>query len=217
MIANSVPAECLLLVLFFDFHRLHGLRERQCQRIGLYHLEKHSTVDGQLLTFVQFFLVIWGVLDWTQAYDSKRHHMRMGDVRCEQPFGREQSPTLRDSRTPAAVGHPAVVANPHQTLGQNVQQKTPDEFLGRQRHLPLLAATGVVLVAKRDPAVLQSNEPMIGNGHAMDGFPVSAPRYSSCSPAGPGGSRHLPRPKGWTFWVQPSGQPDSVWVTRRSL
>ena len=59
------------------------------------------------------------------------------------------------------------MADPHQAFRQHVQQKAPDELLGRQRHLSLLAAVGVVPPAKRDLAVLHADEPMVGDGHPV--------------------------------------------------
>jgi hypothetical protein len=45
-------------------------------------------------------------------------------------------------------------------LRQNVEQKAPDEFAGRQRHraVPRLPAAAIVLVAETHAALVESDE-----------------------------------------------------------
>ena len=95
----------------------------------------------------------------TQAYGRRRQ--RFGR------FGSQQLPALRRALATATVGHPSVIADPHQPFRQHVQQKPPDEFGGVQCHLALLAAVRVIFPAEGDLAVLQTDQPVIGDGHAM--------------------------------------------------
>jgi len=51
-----------------------------------------------------------------------------------------------------AVGEEAKVANAHETLGQNMEQKTAQEFIGVQSHDASLVAMGVVSPTEGDLA-----------------------------------------------------------------
>ena len=54
-----------------------------------------------------------------------------------------------------------------QSLGQNVDQEAAQELIGGDRHDFLLAAVRIVFPAKRDSIILESNEPVVGDGDAM--------------------------------------------------
>ena len=48
-----------------------------------------------------------------------------------------------------------------------MQQEAPNELLGRQRHFTFLTAVSVIFPAEGDFTILQGDEPVIGDGHAM--------------------------------------------------
>jgi len=48
-----------------------------------------------------------------------------------------------------------------------VQEEAPQELSGGKSHLALLAAVGVILPAKGDALLLEGQQAMIGDGHAM--------------------------------------------------
>jgi hypothetical protein len=82
-------------------------------------------------------------------------------------LGGEQCPAQRGPLTAATVGHPTVVANTHQAFRQHMQQEAPNELLGRQRHFTFLTVVSVIFPAEGDLTILQGDEPVIGDGHAM--------------------------------------------------
>jgi hypothetical protein len=56
-----------------------------------------------------------------------------------------------------------------EALGQNVEQEAPDKLVGGERDctVPRLPAAVVILVAEGDAALVESNEPAVGDGDAM--------------------------------------------------
>ena len=67
----------------------------------------------------------------------------------------------------SAVGEEAEETDANEALGQHVEEEAPEEFVGAEGHDPLLAAMGVVLPPETDLAVLEGDQPMVGNGDAM--------------------------------------------------
>ena len=59
------------------------------------------------------------------------------------------------------------MADAHEASGQHVQKEAAQELGGRERHLALLAAVGVILPAEGDALLVEGQQAMIGNGHAM--------------------------------------------------
>src|SRR4029077_126645 len=66
-----------------------------------------------------------------------------------------------------AVCQEPEVANPHESPWQHMQQEAPQKLVSADSHGPLLIPVGVILPPKRDLAVLESNQSMVGDGHAM--------------------------------------------------
>src|SRR6516162_854338 len=54
-------------------------------------------------------------------------------------------------------------------LGQDVEQKAPDEFAGRQRHraVPRRSVAAVVLEAEGDATVIEANQSAVRDGDAV--------------------------------------------------
>ena len=59
------------------------------------------------------------------------------------------------------------MTNAHESSGKNVQKEAPQELCSAQGHLALLATVGVVLPAEGDVLLVEGQQAMIGNGHAM--------------------------------------------------
>ncbi len=65
------------------------------------------------------------------------------------------------------MGKKTKVSDAHKPLGQQVQQKTTQELIGRERHRPFPVAVSAVSPAEGDVAIGKGNQAMIGNGHSM--------------------------------------------------
>ena len=65
------------------------------------------------------------------------------------------------------IGQIAVVPNPHEAVGQDVQQKAADELCRRYDHRPLLVLVGIVLVAERHLAIPVSEQTTVGGRTPM--------------------------------------------------
>ena len=83
---------------------------------------------------------------------------------CRWRLGIQQRSAACRPVAAAAVSHPAEVPDAHKILGQHVQQEAPEELFGRQSHLALLGAMGIILPAEGDLAILHRNQPMVGDG-----------------------------------------------------
>lgn len=66
-----------------------------------------------------------------------------------------------------SVGKKAVVANPHEATGKHVEKEPAKELEGVEAHGSLNVLIGVVLVAESDLAVVEGDQPLIGDGDAM--------------------------------------------------
>ena len=75
--------------------------------------------------------------------------------------------TNRKASCSPAVCEKAGVANTNEALRQDMQEETAEELDGSQGHHAVLAAVGVILVAKRDALSIEGHDPMIGNGDPM--------------------------------------------------
>jgi len=59
------------------------------------------------------------------------------------------------------------VTDAHESSGEHVQKEAPQELGGAQGHVALFAAVGVILPTKSDALLVEGQQAMIGNGHAM--------------------------------------------------
>jgi len=48
-----------------------------------------------------------------------------------------------------------------------MQEKAPQELVGAEGHRPLFIATSVILPSERDFAILEPDQPVIGDGNPM--------------------------------------------------
>ena len=59
------------------------------------------------------------------------------------------------------------MADPLEAIRKDMQQKPPEEFICGQRHHFLLLLVLIVLVGESDLSVFQTDQPVVGDGHAM--------------------------------------------------
>jgi len=62
-----------------------------------------------------------------------------------------------------SIAQEPVIANAVESTGENVEEESPDELLGRERHDFLLIVVAVVAPIERDLPVFDIRDPMIGN------------------------------------------------------
>ena len=65
------------------------------------------------------------------------------------------------------VGQKAEVADPAKAVGQDMQQKTPDELVRVECHHPGLVGLPIVFPTEPDLPILKGKKAMIGDGDAM--------------------------------------------------
>src|SRR5215469_11571508 len=78
----------------------------------------------------------------------------------------EQFPGARDIVFAAGAGQEAVVADAVEALRQNVEQEAANEFV-RTEGLAVGTVAAIVLVAERDPGLVERDEPMVRDGDAV--------------------------------------------------
>ena len=59
------------------------------------------------------------------------------------------------------------MANANERSWQHMQEEASQELVGAESHRPVLIVLGVVLPPERDLAVLERNQSVIRDGHAM--------------------------------------------------
>ncbi len=79
----------------------------------------------------------------------------------------QQRAALREFLLPHTVGQEAEVPQPVEAVRRDVEHQTPQEFHGLERQGAQAVAVLVVLVAEGHLAVLQGDEPVVGDGDAM--------------------------------------------------
>ena len=66
-----------------------------------------------------------------------------------------------------AVRQQAVVADAHETPGQNVEEETAQELRSVEGHDTLLAAVGIIAPAEADVLAVEGGEAVVADGHAV--------------------------------------------------
>ena len=79
----------------------------------------------------------------------------------------QQLAALIEALVPLAIGQEAVVADADETLGQGVHQEAAHELRRLQRHDFVVLTAGVIFVAKAHSSVIQTDQPLIGDGDAV--------------------------------------------------
>jgi len=79
----------------------------------------------------------------------------------------KQASAQRQQLGSSSRGQEAEEADAHEATRQHMQEKASEELLAGERHLPLLIAVGIVLPEESDLAVVEGEQTMVGNGHAM--------------------------------------------------
>jgi hypothetical protein len=62
-----------------------------------------------------------------------------------------------------AIGEESTVSDSHESLGEDVEEESPEEFHGIEGHGALLVALSVVLPGEADVAVLEGEEALVGD------------------------------------------------------
>jgi len=86
----------------------------------------------------------------------------------------QQLAAARELRAAGAVGEEAEVADAHEAVGDDMEQEAADELRRLQLHHLDAVAVGVVLPAEAHQAVVEAEEPLVGERHAVG----IAARYS---------------------------------------
>jgi len=79
----------------------------------------------------------------------------------------EQLEAERQQRSTIAVGEETEVADAHEAGRQQVEQEAAQELIHIQSHEPFLVAVGGIAPTKGDVAVGESDQPGVGDSHAM--------------------------------------------------
>src|SRR5207249_5707959 len=79
----------------------------------------------------------------------------------------EQGSAPRELDAACAVGQEAEVPDADEAARDDMEEKATDEFLGRERHDLHAGAVGVVSPAKAHEAVSVTDEPLVGDRHAV--------------------------------------------------
>jgi hypothetical protein len=79
----------------------------------------------------------------------------------------EQVKAKRQEGGAPPVGQEAEVSDAHETLRKQVQQKSPQEFIHREGHQPVLVLMSGITPAKGDFVFSKRHQAMVGDGHAM--------------------------------------------------
>jgi hypothetical protein len=66
-----------------------------------------------------------------------------------------------------AIGEEAEIANALEPAGQYVQEEAADEFVSTERHRLVPIAIAIILSAKRDPAVTDIGQAIVGDGDTV--------------------------------------------------
>lgn len=59
------------------------------------------------------------------------------------------------------------MADAHEATGKQMQKKAPKKLMGADCHLSLLVAVRIIPPPKRDPAILEGQQPVVGDGDPM--------------------------------------------------
>jgi hypothetical protein len=79
----------------------------------------------------------------------------------------EQLKAKRQSRGAPTASQESVMADAHETLRKDVQQETPQELVDRQGSELLLIVVRGIAPAKSNLVILERDQAMVGDGHAM--------------------------------------------------
>lgn len=79
----------------------------------------------------------------------------------------QKPPAERYLSRAVAVRQKSKMANANEPTWQHMQEKAPQELVGTDGHRPFLVTPGVVLPPERDFAILEPDQPMVGDGDPM--------------------------------------------------
>src|SRR5579859_4236161 len=79
----------------------------------------------------------------------------------------QQLSAQRQAGRPKAIRWKAEVTDADEAFGQYVQKEAAQELSRSQCHLALLAPAGIILPAEGDAFLIEGQQAVIGDGHAM--------------------------------------------------
>src|SRR5712692_1108658 len=121
-------------------------------------------VTGELLVAITIVLV-W--LGWGRAWVGRSHAQELA--------------AMLQLLFAVSIAQEPVIANAVESTGEKVEEESPDELLGRERHDFLLIVVAVVPPVELDLPVFNLQDPMIGN---RDPVGVAADVvHTCCGPA----------------------------------
>lgn len=74
---------------------------------------------------------------------------------------------MRQLAFAVAIAQEPVVADAVESTGEHVEEESPDELLGRERHDLLLIVVSIVPPVETDLSVFDGHDPMVGNRHSV--------------------------------------------------
>ena len=95
----------------------------------------------------------------------------------------EQAPAASELRRAGAVGEKAKVPDPDEAIGDDMEQEAADELLRLQRHHLHAAAVSVVFPAEPHHPLVEAEEALVGDGHAVVKISKPDPRPTVIEPA----------------------------------
>ncbi len=96
----------------------------------------------------------------------------------------QQPKTKRQSCGAPTASQEAVMADAHETLRKDVQQEAPQELIDRQGSELLLIVVRGIAPTKSNLVILERDQAMVGDGHAM-GVTAEILRHVSGTTEGP--------------------------------
>jgi hypothetical protein len=79
----------------------------------------------------------------------------------------QESPAQGDVLSTLTICEESVVADSHESFGQDVEEESPNELHGVEGHRALLAAISVVLPREADFAFLEGDKSLVGDSHPV--------------------------------------------------
>jgi hypothetical protein len=79
----------------------------------------------------------------------------------------QQTLTVRQEFCAPAIGEESEGTDTDKAGGQNMQQERSQELLGGERHPPLLIPVRIIFPAEGNLVLVEGDETVVGNGHAM--------------------------------------------------
>ncbi len=120
--------------------------------------------DGKELSFLAHGTDLWFVRSLT---DGCRGIEDGGEVFGGAGFVPQEKSDALELFATVSVGKKTVVANPHEAFGEHVEKEPAKKLEGVEAHGSLSVLVGVVLVAESDLAIVEGDQPLVGDSDTM--------------------------------------------------